>query len=89
MTLGVGREGGEVEIHLRAGEKSAEEGRPVATFYRQKLSFRLQVSGWNSAQGQPRKVMVLGYFAETKGLVGCDYRGGLVFKVRDLMRFRN
>jgi hypothetical protein len=32
----------------------------------------------------PRKVMDVSYFAETKGLVGCDYTCGLVFKVRDL-----
>jgi hypothetical protein len=34
--------------------------------------------------GMPRKVMDVGYFAETKGVVGCHYRRGLVFKVRDL-----
>jgi hypothetical protein len=34
----------------------------------------------------PRKVMDVGYFAETKGVVGCHYRRGLVFKVRGLDR---
>ncbi len=34
----------------------------------------------------PRKVMDVSYFAETKGVVGCHYRGGLAFKVRDLVR---
>ena len=35
----------------------------------------------------PRKVMVVGYFAESKGVVGWQYRCHLVFKVRDLYRF--
>jgi len=30
----------------------------------------------------PRKVMVLSYFAESKGLVGCSYHRHLAFKVR-------
>ncbi len=31
-----------------------------------------------------QKVMVVGYLAETKGLVGCHYMRHLAFKVRDL-----
>jgi hypothetical protein len=89
MTLGVGREDADVEIRPRARGKFAKQRLREASFDRQKLSYRLRVSGWNSARELPRKVMVLGYFAETKGLVGCDYRGGLAFKVRELRRLRN
>jgi hypothetical protein len=43
------------------------------------------LAGW-PAKGMPRKVMDVGYFAQTKGVVGCHYRRDLVFKVRDLDR---
>ena len=36
----------------------------------------------------PQKVMDVSYFAEFKGLVGCYYRWGLVFKVRDTETIR-
>jgi hypothetical protein len=49
----------------------------------------LRLSDWVAAMGMPRKVMDVGYFAETKGVVGCHYRRRLVFKVRDLERFLN
>jgi hypothetical protein len=51
------------------------------------MSFRVQVSGWEGFQGLPQKVMVLGYFADTKGVVGCEYVSRLAFKMRDLKRF--
>jgi hypothetical protein len=53
------------------------------------MSLRLRVSGGMAAKGVPQKVMILSYFAETKGVVGCDCEGFLVVKVRDLMRLLN
>ncbi len=41
------------------------------------------------SQGVPQKVMDVGYFAETKGVVGCHYKCRLVFKVRHSKRFLN
>jgi hypothetical protein len=55
---------------------------------RQNLSFRLQISVRSSDSGLPRKVMIVCYFTETKGLVGCHYRSRLAFKVRDLRRLK-
>jgi hypothetical protein len=40
-------------------------------------------------EGCARKVMVVRYFAETKGVVGCLYTCRLVLKVRDLRGMRN
>jgi hypothetical protein len=36
----------------------------------------------------PQKVMAISYFAQTKGVVGCQYTHCLAFKVRDLMWFQ-
>jgi hypothetical protein len=47
------------------------------------MSFYLRLSGWMAAKRMSRKVMDVGYFAEIKGVVGCHYRRGLVFKMRD------
>lgn len=88
MSLRAGREGAAVEIsyfevkpYLQTREKPRSD--------RQKMSFCVQVSGCVRLQGMPRKVMVVGYFAEIKGVVGCHYRSVLVFKVRDLKRMLN
>jgi len=53
---------------------------------RQKMSCDLRLSAFAAIQLMPRKVMDVGYFAETKGVVGCHYRHRLVFEVRDLDR---
>jgi hypothetical protein len=55
---------------------------------RQNLSFRLQISARSPGSRLPRKVMIVCYFTETKGLVGCEYRCRVAFKVRDLKRFK-
>ncbi len=56
---------------------------------RQKMSFLLRVFGRIAGKGVPRKVMVVSYFAETKGVVGylCGCRR--VFEMLALMRFLN
>jgi hypothetical protein len=53
------------------------------------MSFGLQLSGCDAFKTLPRKVMVVRYFAETKGVVGCQYGCRLAFKMRDLMWFLN
>jgi hypothetical protein len=56
---------------------------------RQEMSFRVRVSGWMASQRLPRKVMNVGYFDETKGVVGYHYKRFLVFKMRYLRWFLN
>jgi hypothetical protein len=56
---------------------------------RQKMSFCVRVSGSMASKAVPRKVMDVGYFAETKGVVGYHYKRHLVFKMRHLKRFLN
>ena len=41
------------------------------------------------SQGVTQKVMDVGYFAETKGVVGCHYKRRLVFKMRHSKRLLN
>jgi hypothetical protein len=89
MTLGAPREGAAVENRWVMGGKLPKIGMAKATFERQKMSLRLQISGCLPLPGVPRKVMVVSYFAETKGVVGCHYGSRLVFKVRDLKCFLN
>jgi hypothetical protein len=50
-------------------------------------SLVLQVVAFSAPAGLPRKVMVVGYFAESKGVVGCEYRRRRESKVRGLYRF--
>src|SRR5258708_28496749 len=50
------------------------------------MSLILQGMALAALGGLPRKFMVVGYFAETKGLVGSDYRPRLALKMRDLQR---
>jgi hypothetical protein len=57
--------------------------------HRQKMSFYVRVSGWMASKGLPRKVMDVGYFAETKGVVGYHYKRRLASKMRHLRRFLN
>ncbi len=78
MTFGAQREDTPVEI--RRGEPEAS--RVKGNFQLTKNVSRLQVPATLASKGLPRKVMVVGYFAESKGLVGWHYRSQLDFKVR-------
>jgi hypothetical protein len=53
------------------------------------MSFGLRVCGCEALERVPRKVMIVRYFAETKGVVGCHYGCGLAFEVRELKWFLN
>jgi hypothetical protein len=68
---------------LCLGQKPLPDAVGTTRSDRQKMSFYLRLSGCQAAKGVPQKVMDVGHFAETKGVVGCHYRCGLVLKVRD------
>jgi len=81
MTLGAEREGEAEEI------LSGEDG----SFASAVVQLTEIVSPFTDfcLVGLPRKDMVVRYFAETKGVVGCHYGPSLAVKVRYLKRFLN
>jgi hypothetical protein len=81
MILGAEREGAAEEID--SGE--------VSSFASAMVQLTEIVSPFTDfcLAGLPRKDMVVRYFAETKGVVGCHYGPSLAVKVRYLKRFLN
>jgi hypothetical protein len=63
--------------------------RNEAIFTDTKCQSKLHVVAPVRSEGLPQKAMVVGYFAETKGLVGCHYEHRLAFKMRDFISGAN